>query len=185
MDAILEHCRRLEAAGADFIVSPCNTVHSFHAEVTDHLAIPWLHLLEVVSERLTTTLPRNTRIGVLATDGTLQTRLYDDLLERAGMIPIVPQAGSAVQDDVMQAIYHPEWGLKGSGDTIDPRATGALCRSATRLRQMGAEFIVAGCTELSTALMTEGLQDAAEWIDPLDLLAEQVLSVCYGERPLA
>src|SRR6056297_3529720 len=73
----------LEKGGADFIVIPCNTVHIFHARLEALLKVPLMNILDVTAQACR--LRDWRRVGVLGTGKTLEHRLYEDALERAGL----------------------------------------------------------------------------------------------------
>jgi aspartate racemase len=177
--ALVRHGRVLEAAGADFMVVACNTAHAFHASVQAELAIPWLHLIDLTAEAIARR--GVTRVGVLATDGTLRAELYPRSLRRHGITVIAPEPDGALQRELMAAIYAPDWGIKASGAAITARATAVVERGVAWLHQHGAELVIAGCTEISCAL--EPLVTPVPWLDPLEVAAHTILDLASGRRP--
>jgi aspartate racemase len=177
---LIRYGRALEQAGADFLVVTCNTSHAFHHQVQSQIGIPWLRLMNCTAQFIRETYPTVQRVGLLATDGTLQTGLYNQPLLHLGLTPILPNPIQQAQ--VMQAIYHPEWGIKATGVWVSEQALDRLSQSVIALQQQGAELVIAGCTELSVGL---GLADLPlGWIDPLDIMATLALDLAYGSRPL-
>ncbi len=49
---IISSIKVLERAGCDFVVLPCNNVHYFYEEVTEHIDIPWMNLIRLVSDSI-------------------------------------------------------------------------------------------------------------------------------------
>ncbi len=182
--ALVHYGRALAAAGAGFLVVPCNTAHAFHARVQAELAIPWLHLIEHTAAAIALRHPGIARVGVLATDGTLRAALYPRSLLELGIATLAPSPGSELQREIMDAIYAPGWGIKTSGVEITPRASATVLRAVRWLAQRGAELVVAGCTELSAALevlsLTAGAELALPWLDPLEVIADRTLDRAYG-----
>lgn len=178
---LMRYGRLLERAGADFLIVTCNTAHAFYPRVQPQLTIPWLHLMQHTAQHVATTYPAARRVGILATDGTLQTGLYSQPLLSSGMLPVVPSAPE--QGRVMQAIYHPDWGIKASGIWLSEQSLEQLRQAVVALERQGAELVIAGCTELSVGLAR--LNDLPlPWIDPLDIVAQLTLDLSYGQRPL-
>jgi aspartate racemase len=180
--SLVHYGRVLAAAGAGFLVVPCNTAHAFHARVQAELAIPWLHLIDHTAAAIARRHPGIARVGVLATDGTLRAALYPRSLIDLGIATLAPSPGSALQREVMDAIYAAGWGIKASGVEITARARATVLRAVRWLEQRGAELVVAGCTELSAAL--EALASDTElplpWLDPLEVIADVALDRAYG-----
>lgn len=173
--------QRLEKAGADFVVVTCNTAHAFYDSVQQHLRLPWIPLMDCTTQRLREQFPTVQKVGILATDGTLQTQLYRRSLEKAGLQPIEPAIASPMQERVMQSIYHPEWGIKMTGTQIATTALSSLHHVTAWLADQGAEVLIAGCTELSVGL-AQTTTLALPWVDPLTAIAEITLDLAYGDR---
>jgi aspartate racemase len=131
----------LEKAGAGFLVIPCNTAHYFHGAVSRAVSIPVLHMMNETALELKRAGAR--RVGLLASDGTVQSGLYHKALGGLEMEVLVP--GTAMQKHVMDAIY----GVK-SGEFGESRAS--VLAAAEELIAIGAEAVIAGCTEIPLVL---------------------------------
>jgi len=173
--------RLLEAAGADVLFVICNTAHAYHAAVQSTLRIPWVHLMDITVEAILRLLPDVRRVGVLGTDGTLATRLYEDALARHGLQQVAPAAGSEEQGAVMTAIFDPSWGIKATGAVVSARARGELARMAGWAAERGAQVVIPACTEVSVGLTPESFS-TVPLVDPLAVAAETLLDVAYGLR---
>lgn len=178
---LVKYARRLEQAGADFLIVTCNTAHAFHPSVQSQLNIPWIPLMDCTTQCIREQYPSVKKVGVLATDGTLQTHLYHASLNRAGLTPVCPEISSPMQKRVMQSIYHPEWGIKTTGATVSQKALSDLAHATAWLKEQGAEVVIAGCTELSVAL-AQIPSLPLPWIDPLTAIADITLDLAYGSR---
>ncbi len=66
--------RGLEAAGADFLVMPCNTAHAFADAVRSAASIPLLSIVDVTVAACS----GHALVGMLATRGCLEARVYQD-----------------------------------------------------------------------------------------------------------
>jgi aspartate racemase len=178
---LIHYGRVLEQAGADFLVVTCNTSHAFYHRVQPQIGIPWLRLMDCTAQFIRETYPTVKRVGILATDGTIQTGLYSQPLGDLGLTPILPNP--AQQAQVMQLIYHPNWGIKASGIWVSEQALEQLSQTVAALQQQGAELVIAGCTELSVGLAR--IPDLPlTWVDPLDIMAVLSLDLAFGSRPL-
>jgi len=153
---LIAMARRLEASGADFLVMPCNTVHVYIGEIRASVSIP---VLDMISE--TVAVLDRTSIGLLATDGTIRARLYQDACDARGVLVVLPRPED--QRSVMEAIAgikrgEDSWGI---GEELEP--------VVRRLERGGAEAVIAGCTEIS---LVAGGGMPIDWIDALDRLVE-------------
>lgn len=107
------------------------------------------------------------RVGLLATAGTLASRLYPSLLE-----PDIMVLEADAADKVHDAIYHPALGLKAVGVTA--WAERQVVNAARALCAADCQVIVLACTELgllAPALMQQGI----EVTDAMDCLIEGML----------
>jgi aspartate racemase len=174
------YAQLLERAGADALFVICNTAHAWHDEVQRALGIPWVHLMDLVAGALRADFPEGTRIGLLATDGTMAAGLYHRALERRGLVPVAPPADSAAQAQVRAALFDPEFGIKVTGAAVLPRAREALVDAAGWCVEHGAQVVVPACTEVSVGLRA-GDVPVPLW-DPLDVAADALLDLSYGRR---
>lgn len=138
---MVKSARRLESIGADFLIMPCNTAHNFYDAVAQSVSIPVLHMISLTRDALKA---RGVRCaGLLATDGTVQTGIYQRTFEGSGIELLVPE-GEA-QSAVMDIIYN---GVKAGDLTHDASAFRRTCEA---LLARGAEVLILGCTELPPA----------------------------------
>lgn len=163
--------RRLEAAGAEFIVIPCNTASSFLGAVEQAVSVPVVSIVEETLAEVGRRLPQARRIGLMATDGTLRARVYHDAAERAGLEVVVPD--ESTQARVMAMIYE---GVK-IGRPV-PRQELFDCVEV--LLRAGADAVVTGCTELSVLCSRLGA-DGGQVVDSLAALARRTVLECGCE----
>ncbi len=160
--------RRLETAGADLLVMPCNTAHVYIEEIRAAVSVP---VLDMIGETVATI--DRAAVGLLATDGTIRARLYQEACEVRGIRLVLPN--SADQRAVMDAIEAIKRGE-------DPRSAGEeIAAIVRRIEGDGAEAVIAGCTEIS---LVRGDEMVIPWIDALDRLVEATLRDAWpGVRP--
>ena len=92
----------LQNAGCTAIAVTCNTAHYFVNMIEGELDIPFIHLIRETAEAVASKFGAK-KVAVLATDGTIETRLYQDELSKRGVIAFTPKA--EVQALVMHEIY--------------------------------------------------------------------------------
>ena len=92
---------QLEKWGADILAMPCNTAHYYFSEVERAVQIP---VLSIIDETIKVLKEKNVNsVGLLASAGTLKTRLYHNKLEAANIKVVIPS--EAYQEKVTQSIY--------------------------------------------------------------------------------
>ncbi|MCD8115970.1 MAG: amino acid racemase [Oscillospiraceae bacterium] len=160
---------RLEAAGAELLCMPCNTAHHFYDQVTAAVGIPVLHMPGETARVLRQAGIRTA--GVLATDGTVQSGVYEKALSREGIKAVYPD--EADQAQIMRLIY------RGVKARAVPLADIPVPDILTRLRDRGAEVFLLACTELPIAFAELKLSEGC--LDPTRVLAFAVVRACGGE----
>ena len=185
--ALWEGFGRLARAGADFAVVTCVTAHAFliPSAARPELPLPVMDLPGLAARSASTI----RRAGLLATTGTLESRLFQRAFVRLGKACLAPfdlPDGRRWQEElVMAAIYgdisdqYPG-GIKGNGPT--PELIDRLFAAGRRLVDAGADALVAGCTEISLA--AGRLADAGvPIIDPLRAGADALARYWAGLPP--
>jgi aspartate racemase len=108
-------------------------------------------------------------VGLLATDGTLKTKLYQNALEEAGITVIEPEAH--MQKQAMDGIYTVK-----SGDL--EKGKQCLSEAAESLTMTEVKVIIAGCTEIPLVLFSNG---TFQIIDPSEILAKAVVKLALAQ----
>lgn len=157
--------RGLAAQGAELLAIPCVTAHYFQEQLEAEIGIPILNAIEETAIYLKQA--KVARAGVLATDGTLSSGLFQSCLSRHGIGCIVPEAQE--QKMVMQLIYDD---VK-AGKPVELPLFAAV---SERLFAQGVEVILLACTELSLIKRDHSL--GAGYLDVLEVLARQAVVQC-------
>lgn len=166
--ALVNGARQLRACGADLLVIPCNTANVWIDEIARAAQIESISWLDVTAQAVAQTGAR--RVGLLATSGTLQTGIYQNLIDGRGIEVLVPDAEG--QAAVMDAIY----ALKGGAV---PTATMRRLENAMKaLATSGAESLVLACTELPIVL--HGQAPPLPVIDPAFHVAREAIRAAGG-----
>ncbi len=157
---LLESAQKLADMGADFLLIPCNTSHYYYREIGERSPLPILNMISETAEELKQ--EQVTCVGLLATDGTCQSGVYQQELAARDITVLYPDEEE--QREVMRLIYE---GVKADAPVFD---TAVLTAMIQRLQQAGAQRIVLGCTELPLGFDRYGLS-RARTVDPADILA--------------
>jgi aspartate racemase len=166
--------KRLEDAGADFLVMVCNTAHIFLDGVHANTRIPFINIIDESVSEIDRICPDARKVGVMATDGCLETGIYQDAIAASGREALEPEGAELEQ--LMNLINAIKSGNQGA-DISD-----AMLASATALVDRGAEVIIAGCTEIP--IVFKGANCAVPVVASIYVLAERTLEFAKGLKPL-
>ncbi len=168
--ALIAAGRRLAAGGATRLCLLCHTAHAFLPAIEAALSVPVLDMVGLSVEAAAK--GGCLRLGVLATEGTIFSEIYDAAAAAYGMA--VVYLTPPLRAHLHAAIYD---SLKCG----HPDRTGILATAGEELRTAGAEAILLGCTELSLPLARRGIRFPLPVIDPVELLARHAVTL-YGKR---
>jgi aspartate racemase len=169
---MIRGARLLVAGGAGLIAVPCNTAHAFLGAVEREVGVEIVHMIDRTARAVAAMLPVVRRVGLLATPGTVRSRLYDEWLSRYGIGVVAPTASE--QDLVTGAIARVKAGRRSRSEAAMVSDVGR------RLVDRGAQALIAGCTEIPLVF---GSGDApVPVVDPAAVLAEAVVSSVADRR---
>lgn len=162
-EELLQDAKTLESLGCSMIAVTCNTAHYFVDKIASQVDIPFVHMIrETASEAAKTA--KAQKVGILATDGTIQTGLYQKALLAEGILPcILDEAGQTL---VMHEIYD----CVKAGKPADEDAWNIIDQ---KLHDMGCTKALLACTELSVIKADHHLSDF--YIDPMEVMADRCL----------
>lgn len=137
---LVESAKRLEAAGADALIMPCNTAHYFAKDIESAVNIPLIHIVRCSAEAIKNNYPETKKIGLIATTGTIKAGVYGNILKEYGFETInLPEA---VENNIMDCIYK---GVK-AGKTEEYSKLFQQC--VDEITDLGADLLIEGCTEI-------------------------------------
>ncbi len=166
LGALISSAKLLENAGVDFIVIPCVTAHYWLKKIQDSVTRPVTNLVEITLNKIKRMkiCPRN--IGILATTGVIQAKIFNKLFKSEGFNIIEPN--NEIQDDcVMKGIYAIKRG-EASEQTKQ-----FFVYACNHLAARGADVIVGACTEIPLAISDGDIQ--IPLIDVNEALAEETV----------
>ncbi len=143
---ILEACRDLENAGAQFIVISCNDVHRFVPEVAHRIGIPFLHIAEVTA--LAIVAKGVKRVGLLGVMKTMEGDFYPEILAKHGVETLIPDR--ADRDYIHERIYD-----ELVMDIFSESTKAGYLDVIEHLSEAGAEGVILGCTEIPLLIQAD------------------------------
>ena len=166
---LVKSAGRLEKLGADVLIMPCNTAHNYYDGIAAAVSVPVLHMVRLTAQAL---VERGVKkAGLLATDGTVRTGIYQKSFAGSGVELLTPD--EAGQRAVMEMIYQ---GVKAGDMAFDAQPAR---QAMERLLAAGAEVLILGCTELPLAVKLYGI--ALPAVDPTLELALEAIRFAGGE----
>lgn len=171
--ALADTARNLARAGAQVIGIACNTAHAFLPEIRAAVKVPVLDMVEEAARAARARFGEGAVVGLLATDGTLRTRLFQEALDRAGLVGIGPPT-PGVQNAVMDALD----AVKLHGPSEE--AYRVLALAVRDLVAQDVRALIAGCTEVSLVLTR--YPPELPWLDSVQVLAEALVREARGGR---
>lgn len=156
---ILESAGKLKKIGADFLVMPCNTAHYFYKDIISGIDIPVINMVEETAKSLM----GYEAVGLLATKGTYEGRVYDTIFEKFHVEIVSPS--DEIKEEINSLIY------EYKGGSLP--AWGRVEKIVGYFQKRGIKKIILGCTELP--LIFNGYQCSLELIDPTEILSKAAI----------
>lgn len=158
---LINAAKKLENAGANFIVIPCNTIHIFIEDIRKSVNIP---VLSIIEETVSEIKKRNIKkVGLLATSLTIQNKLYQSPLKEKNIETAIPWDKD--QAKIGKIILRILAGQKLSNDKD------LLLSLINGFQKKNAEVVVLACTDLP--LLIDQKASSLPIINTLDILANQ------------
>lgn len=170
---LVEMAKGLVQSGAQYLAMPCHTAHAFEAHIRQSVKQPFISLVQVTVEALCT-IDSVRSVGLLATQGCIESGVYQRALSQVRPQIAVQTLPQAQQTQLMELIY----AIKSNPS---PWVLAQLAQQVQvlieALASQGADVVVLGCTELPmlwpqipTVQGTDEL--AVTIVNPTELLAQ-------------
>lgn len=167
---LIDSAKRLKIMGADFLIMPCNTAHHFYKDIKKEVDIIFLSMIEETAKTIVNEYDGVKNIGLLATQGTYNANVYDDVFENYGLNILKPSVDK--QKYVMELIYNVKKG-------IVHKDFSNFNSVLEEFKGKKVDVFIMGCTELSVALDLYDLKGG--YIDPLEIIAKRAIEFGGGE----
>ena len=148
-DLLADAARRLEGAGAEVLVLCTNTMHKLAGRIEAAAGMPLLHIADPTGAALAAAGCR--RPALLATRFTMEEPFYAErLAARFGLAPIVPDAAGRA---MIHGVIYEEL-CRG---VVRAESKARYLDEVARLRALGADSVILGCTEIGMLLGQDDL----------------------------
>ena len=171
LKSLLEGCRSLEKSGCKFIVIPCNTAHYWYGGLKKKIKIPIINMPKEVFLHTKKICKKNSKIGLLATEGTLKTKIYEKLFKSE--YRLITPLNNLQTKSVNKTIKHVKMGnIK--------RAEKSIKLAINYLIKNNCKKIILGCTELPIAIFAfkslKNVKMSKLYLDPNLILANAAMA---------
>ena len=166
LKSLLAGCKFLEKSKCKFIVIPCNTAHYWFDDLQKKTKIPIISMPKEVYLHSIKICKKNSKIGILATEGTLKTGVYNKFFDKK--FRLIDPSKSIQKNNVNKSIKLVKMGrVKDAEKAIRP--------AVNSLIKMKCSKIILGCTELPIAIFAfksfQKIKKSKTFLDPNLILA--------------
>ena len=160
-------CKFLQKNKCKFISIPCNTAHYWYSDLKNKVKIPILNMPELVYKSASRSCKKQTKIGLLATDATIKTKIYSNFFNKNFELCVPPK--NIQINNVNKSIKFVKMGKTKEAEK-------ALKPAVKYLLKINCKKIILGCTELPIAIFAYKSFKKAKlsktFLDPNLILAE-------------
>ena len=171
LKSLLTGCKLLEKNRCKFIVIPCNTAHYWFDDLQKKISIPIINMPKEVFRVTKKNCKKNSKVGLLATEGTLKTGVYKKIFDKNYKLIQPPQ--NLQKNSVNKAIKFVKMGnVKAAAEIIKP--------AINSLIKLKCKKIILGCTELPIAIFAfksfKNIKLSKLFLDPNLILANSAMT---------
>ena len=170
LDSLLKGCRLLKKDKCKFIVIPCNTAHYWYDDLKKKIKLPIINMPKEVYIHAKRTCKKNSPIGLLATEGTIMTGVYNKFFN--SRYKLIHPNKLIQKNSVNQAIKLVKMGnVKAAAKKIKPAINFLIKKKCKK--------IILGCTELPIAIFAfksfDKIKKSKIFLDPNLILANAAM----------
>ena len=166
LKSLLAGCKFLEKNKCKFIVIPCNTAHHWFDDLQKNTKIPIISMPKEVYTHSVKVCRKNSKIGILATEGTLKTGVYNKFFDKK--FKLIAPTKLIQKKHVNKAIKFVKMGKVKAAER-------AIRQAVNSLIKMKCNKITLGCTELPIAIFAfksfQKIKKSKTFLDPNLILA--------------
>jgi aspartate racemase len=167
---MLSSAEKLAKVGADFVLSPDNTIHQAFQFLENKSPIAWLHIAETVAEKAKESGFR--RLAILGTKYLMTGPVYPDVLKKSGIEYKVP--GEKERGKIDEIIFK-----ELVNGVFQEKSRVYFNEVIETLKQQGCDAAVLGCTEIP--LIVDPKDCPLPALDSTRLLARAALKKALGK----
>ncbi len=166
LKSLISGCLSLQKSKCKFIVIPCNTAHYWYDDLQKKIKIQIINMPKEVYLHTKKSCKKSSKIGLLATEGTLKTGIYNRFFDKT--FTLISPKKSLQISSVNKAIKYVKMGkIKDAEKAIKP--------AVNYLIKIKCKKIILGCTELPIAIFAfksfKNIKQSKIFLDPNLILA--------------
>lgn len=170
LDSLLKGCRLLKKDKCKFIVIPCNTAHYWYDDLKKKIKLPIINMPKEVYIHTKRSCKKNSPIGLLATEGTIMTGVYNKFFDTD--YKLIHPNKLIQKNSVNHAIKLVKMGnVKAAARRIKPAINFLIKKKCKK--------IILGCTELPIAIFAfksfDKIKKSKIFLDPNLILANAAM----------
>jgi len=171
LKSLLNGCKLLKKSKCKFIVIPCNTAHYWYNDLQKKIKLPIINMPKEVLIHTKKNCKKNSLIGLLATEGTLKTKVYNKFFDKD--YNLINPNNLLQKNSVNKAIKLVKMGKVKSANKIIQPAINYL------IKKKKCKKIILGCTELPIAIFAfksfKNIKNSKIFLDPNLILAHSAM----------
>jgi aspartate racemase len=166
---MLSSAQKLEKAGAEFLISPDNTIHQAFPMVSRRSALPWLHIGEEVAGYAKS--KGYVKAGVLGTKFLMEGPVYPDVFEKVDLEYQIPSKDhrTKINDIIFNELVY---------GIINEESKQFFLTVIDELKSAGCDSVLLGCTEIPLIVLPE--ESPLPVLDSTRILARAALAYSVG-----
>ena len=170
LKSLISGCQILKKSKCRFIVIPCNTAHYWYDDLQKRIKLPIINMPKEVFNHTVKKCKKNSFIGLLATEGTIKTSIYNKFFDKNYKL-IYPNTITQ-KNSVNKAIKLAKMGKVKKANKIIKPAINYLIKKKCKK-------IILGCTELPIAIFAfksfKTIKSSKIFLDPNLILANAAM----------
>ncbi|PAV31513.1 aspartate racemase [Virgibacillus profundi] len=162
LKAVKKDFQILEYAGVSNIAIPCNTSHYFIKEMQEMTDVNIINMIDETVKYIHDKYGGNAKVGILATDGTINSEIYQNGCSEYNLKPVIPMG--LEQEQVMNNIYNFK-------EDKPVNITEVETIIDNLINEEDCSCVILGCTELSCLELNEEV--SLHCVDAMQALVDQ------------
>lgn len=170
-DLMARSATKLAAIGADFAISPDNTIHQAYEQAVQGSPIPWLHIADEVAK--TAKEQGYSKLGITGTNFLMTGPVYPGALDQFGIAYEIPEERDRlrINDTIFGEL------VKGIFSTESKAYFNGVFE---KLAKQGCDAVIMGCTEIP--LLMDGVETPLPTLDSTRILARSAIDHALSGR---
>ena len=170
LKSLVKGCQLLKKSNCKFIVIPCNTAHYWFDDLQSKTKLPIINMPKEVFKETKKKCKKNSSVGLLATEGTLMTGVYNKFFDKD--YNLIFPSNKIQKSSVNKAIKFVKMGkVKLANKSIQPAINYLIKKKCKK--------IILGCTELPIAIFAfksfKTIKSSKVFLDPNLILANAAM----------